>query len=268
MQLGQLRNQVAELARIIQSYGGGSTMPAAQSGAMPGMPGMSPAAPAGGGMNMGDVGMKRMGMMGMGGMKSGGMGMGIDKMKMMNMGAGSSGAGPSMATMPGGGMSMIDMMGMMEGMDMMGTMGGMQGMNPPSALPGFPGASHLYHIGATGFFLDHPEHITLTTEQETALNKAKEQAALAKNTADRQVGQAEQELWELTSSDQPDIAKIEAKVREIEKLRGDARIAFIRSVGEASKLLTDEQRKSLTGFAQPHPAASGSAHQHGSPPAN
>jgi len=68
MQLGQLRNQVAELARIIQSYGGGSTMPAAQSGAMPGMPGMSPAAPAGGGMNMGDVGMKRMGMMGMGGM--------------------------------------------------------------------------------------------------------------------------------------------------------------------------------------------------------
>ena len=34
------------------------------------------------------------------------------------------------------------------------------GMSMPSALPGFPGQSHLYHIGATGFFLDHPEHIT------------------------------------------------------------------------------------------------------------
>ena len=126
---------------------------------------------------------------------------------------------------------------------------------PQSALPGFPGASHLYHIGATGFFLDHPEHITLTTEQQVALNKIKDQAMLAKSAADRAMEQAEQDLGTLTGSDQPEIAKIEAKVRDIAKMAGDQRLAFIRAVGEAAKLLTADQRKILTGFAPPAPAA-------------
>ena len=126
---------------------------------------------------------------------------------------------------------------------------------PQSALPGFPGASHLYHIGATGFFLDHPEHITLTTEQQVALNKIKDQALLAKSAADRAMEQAEQELGILTAADEPEIAKVEAKVREIAKMAGDQRLAFIRAVGEAAKLLTADQRKSLTGFAPPAPAA-------------
>ena len=99
--------------------------------------------------------------------------------------------------------------------------------------------------------------IALTTEQQAALNKAKEQALLAKSTADRAVEQAEQALWTLTAADQPDAAQVEAKIREIEKLRGDERLAFIHAVGDASKLLTDEQRKILTGFAPP--ASAGAA---------
>jgi Spy/CpxP family protein refolding chaperone len=135
----------------------------------------------------------------------------------------------------------------------------MMGMAPAvvmkeSALPGFPGASHLYHIGSTGFFLDHSEHITLTIEQQKSLNQMKEDSELAKNTAKRKIDQAEQELWQLTSADQPDEGKIEAKIGEIEKFRGDERLAFIRSVGEAAKVLTDEQQKSLTGVAPPAPA--------------
>ena len=59
----------------------------------------------------------------------------------------------------------------------------------------------------------------------------------------------------LTAADQPDAAKIEAKIRENEEICGDERLAFIRAVGAASKLLTNEQRKSLTGFAPPAPAA-------------
>ena len=125
---------------------------------------------------------------------------------------------------------------------------------PQSALPGFPGASHLYHIGATDFFLDHPQHIALSTEQMAALNKAKEQSLLAKSTTDRALEQAEQELWTLTASDQPDAAKIESKIRDIGKQTGDERLTFIRAVGDASKILTDEQRKILTGFASPAPA--------------
>ncbi len=227
--------------------GGGAT-PA------PPMAGMSGgAAPASGSMNMMGMMDKMMGMMdkmmGMGGgapMPGGGMGMDMMEMGAMPGGGAMPAKTPAagMANMSGGGM-----MGMMGMMDMGG--GASMAAMPQSALPGFPGASHLYHLGATGFFLDHPQHITLTTQQQAALNQAKEQALLAKTTADRAVEQAEQDLWTLTAADQPDAAKIEAKIREIEKLRGDERLAFIRAVGEASKLLDDEQRKILTGFAPP-----------------
>jgi Spy/CpxP family protein refolding chaperone len=129
----------------------------------------------------------------------------------------------------------------------------------PSALPGFPGATHLYHCGATGFFLDHRQYITLSTEQQTMLNQIKEQAALDKASANRSVQESEQDLWTLTAADQPDNTQIEAKVAEIEKLKGDARLRFISAVGEAAKVLNDEQRKSLTGFAPPAPAAPAAA---------
>ena len=175
---------------------------------------------------------------------------------------------PTGPPMPGGGMSgmMTGMMGMMNQMMGMGTMpAASPGMAmsptaiPKSALPGFPSVSHLYHIGSTGFFLEHAQHINLTAEQQTALNKMKEDALAAKTNSDHQIEQAEQELGILTSSDQPDAAKIETKVREIEKLRVDERISFIRAVGEAAKLLTDDQRKILTGAMQPAVAPSPAA---------
>ena len=164
-----------------------------------------------------------------------------------------------------GGM-MTGMMGMMNQMMGMGAMPaaspGMP-MSPPaipqSALPGFPGVSHLYHIGSTGFFLEHAQHIGLSADQQAALTKLKEQALTAKTGTDRQIEQAEQEMATLTSIDQPDAAKIEAKVHEIEKLRTDERLSFISAVGEAAKLLTDDQRKVLTGAMQtaaPSPSAS------------
>ena len=181
---------------------------------------------------------------------------------------------PPSGGMPGmGGMGMDDMMGMggmsgsgggmmMDDMNMMGMgpMGGQKGMKMKmtAALPGFPGASHIYHIGATDFFLDHPEHITLTNDQQVKLNAIKQKAVTDKANAQRKIDEAEQQLWELTAADQPDAGKIDAKVKEIEKLRGDQRMAFIRSVGEAAQVLTDDQRKSLLG----HAPASPSPHVH------
>lgn len=213
------------------------------------------APPAAGMPGMGASGKKpAMGMMDdmMGGKKMGGGGMGMMDDKMMGgMGGGSAGM-PGMGG-SGGGMGMMDddmdMMGMMG----MGSMGGAKGkkMKMTAALPGFPGASHIYHIGATDFFLDHPEHITLSTEQKTKLAQMKQKATTAKASAQRKIEEAEQQLWELTGSDQPDAAKMDAKVREIEKLRGDQRMAFIQAVGESAQVLTDEQRKILIGQAQP-----------------
>lgn len=248
----------------------GATKPA---GGMSGMGGG--ASPPGGEMGMMGMKMdKMMGMMdkmmgGMGGgakpagapMAGGGMGMmDMDKMEMGGMGGG---AMPAGAPMAGGGMGMMDMdkMEMAGMMGKMGSMGGKGGssMAMPSALPGFPGATHLYHCGATGFFLDHQQYITLSTEQQMMLNQIKEKAALDKASANRSVQEAEQDLWTLTAADQPDNTQIEAKVAEIEKLKGDARLRFISAVGEAAKVLNDEQRKSLTGFAPPAPAAPAAA---------
>ncbi len=133
---------------------------------------------------------------------------------------------------------------------MMGQMGAAQpAAVMPSALPGFPGASHLYHVGATGFFLDYSAALMLTTNQQAALNAIKEKSSGTQASAQRQVDQAEQELWVLTSSDQPDAMALETKVREIENLQGEQRIAFIRAVGEAARILTDDQRAALLGTA-------------------
>ena len=213
-------------------------MPKMKTGAAPAPPitGMS-GSPASGGMGMMGMMDKMMGMM--------------DKMMGMDGGGAMPPAAP-MAGAPGMAMAAMEMAGMM-GMSPMA--GGSPAAIAESALPGFPGASHLYHIGATSFFTDHSGHIGLTLEQQVGLNQAKQQAAFAKSTADRATDQVEQELWMLTAADQPDAALIEAKIRENEKLRSDERLAFIRAVGEASKLLTDGQRKSLTGFAPPAPAS-------------
>lgn len=189
---------------------------------------------------------------------SGGMGM----MGMMNEMGGTQGMGGNQggANMQGG----MGMMGMMRSMKMMGDASGAGTSTFLSALPGFPGTSHIYHIGATGFFVDHADHIKLTNEQKTSLNKARDESALEQATYQRKIEQAEQELFSLTSADAPDAQKIEAKVREVEKLRGDQRLAFIRSVGEAAKVLTEEQRKILTGETpQPNaPQPGGNAMQH------
>ena len=124
-------------------------------------------------------------------------------------------------------------------------------MAESAALPGIPGISRPYHIGATGFFLNHAEHITLSTKQQAALNRMQQKALLSKATTQRRIDEAEQELWELTGADEPEAARIQAKLLTIEKLRGEQRRAFILSVGEAVKVLTDEQRQMLLGTMEP-----------------
>lgn len=195
-------------------------------------------------MEMGAMAAPDQGVQGMAGMaKGGGASMGdmMDMDMMMGMDA-----------MGGGGKGMME-----EDMDMMGMMGkgsmGAQGkkMQIASALPGFPGASHIYHIGATDFFLDHPEHITLTAPQQTELNRIKQKSLFDKATRERQIDEAEQALWQLTGAEEPDAAQIQTKVEEIEKLRAEQRLTFIRSVGEAASVLTQEQRQALLGQATP-----------------
>ena len=124
----------------------------------------------------------------------------------------------------------------------------MNGMKIASSQPSHPGVSHLYHIGATGIFLNHAEQIALTTQQQAALNVIKQKSLLSRATAQRKIDEAEQELWELTAADDPDIAQIQAAVQRLETLRSGQRMGFIRSVAAAAKVLTDDQREALLGI--------------------
>lgn len=159
------------------------------------------------------------------------------------------GSGQMSGAMGGGGMGCcMGAMGQSPGAGM--------GMNmaTSSALPGFPGASHLYHIGATGFFLDHADKVNINAAQQTKLNGIKQQALKEQADRQRQIDAMEEELWFLTAAEQPDLPSIETKLREAEKAKTDQRIAFIRSVGEAASVLNPEQHKLLLGKV-PMPAA-------------
>jgi hypothetical protein len=224
-QIQQLQQQVATLQAILQKQNRQRRSSAMGSGGT-----MS----GGGKMTMMDDDMSQMGGMSSGGKSSGGGSMGMMEGEMGGM---SSGGNMKMCCMG-------EMGGMMGGMRSSG-MGGMK--RSSSAMPGQPGASHLYHVGSTGFFLDHAKHIALTPEQKTTLNRLKEKALLDRATQQRRIDGAEQELYMLTGADQPDVAQIQAKIAELEKLRADQRMNFIRAVGEAAKVLTHDQHRTLLG---------------------
>lgn len=127
---------------------------------------------------------------------------------------------------------------------------------PPPALPGFPGAPRLYHLGATDFFLDHPEHITLAARQREALEGIKSKAMSEQARYKRQIEEAENALWLLTGAESPDAATIARKTQEIERLLSQQRMTYIQAVGAAANVLGDEQRRQLVGSAPPKPAPS------------
>lgn len=56
---------------------------------------------------------------------------------------------------------------------------------------------------------------------------------------------ADMDLDTLLDADKLDMAKVEAKIRETEKLRADLRLARIRTIEKAKELLTPDQRKKL-----------------------
>jgi len=232
-QLRQLQAKVAQLEAILKQQRAGQSQAGSDMSAI----------------KMGGMKKKLKGMMK--GMKSEGT---SDESSSMKMGMKSGGMGMGKGGMSGmkdGGMGM-GMMGRMKGMGAKGT----GQMKMASSLPGFPGASHIYHVGATGFFLNHSDHITLTPEQQGQLNKVKEAALLSQGTFDRRIEEAEQQLWVLTGSDSPDATAIEARVGEIAKLSAEKRIVFIQAVGKATGVLTQEQRQTLIGLLPPeHTAA-------------
>ena len=89
------------------------------------------------------------------------------------------------------------------------------------------------------------QELGLTPQQVDSLRKLgmDSRRAAIRRSADLQIAQVD--LLGLRLSDPVDMGKVEAKVREIEKFKGDGRIAAIRTAEDAKAQLTAEQREKL-----------------------
>jgi DNA gyrase/topoisomerase IV subunit A len=93
--------------------------------------------------------------------------------------------------------------------------------------------------------LRNREKLGLSDEQVRRMEQLRtefEKESIRKD-ADRRV--AEMDLDALLNAPNVDMAKVEAKVREIEKQRADLRLARIRAIEKAKEQLTADQRKKL-----------------------
>ena len=99
-----------------------------------------------------------------------------------------------------------------------------------------------------GMLLRNQQQLGLTAQQVDSLRKMGMDARRAeiRRSADRQVAQVD--LMSLRFTDPVDMGKVEAKVREIEKLKGDGTIARFRTAEAAKAQLTPEQKEKLKGM--------------------
>ncbi|RMF91367.1 MAG: hypothetical protein D6736_05325 [Nitrospinota bacterium] len=95
------------------------------------------------------------------------------------------------------------------------------------------------------FFALVQEELGLTDEQVSALEQIRIERLKEHIRRKAAIQVAELELRELLAMDKVDLAKVEAKIREIEKLRADKRIVEIQLHEKAKRMLTPEQRQKL-----------------------
>jgi Spy/CpxP family protein refolding chaperone len=130
------------------------------------------------------------------------------------------------------------------------------GQHRPGGMRGHGGWHHhkmhrMHRFSLAGLALRHQKALALTPAQVDSLRKlgTDSRRDAIKRQADRKL--AELDLRTLMMPDPADankardLSKIEAKVREIEKLRADGRVAQIRTMEQSRQVLTPEQREKL-----------------------
>jgi len=93
--------------------------------------------------------------------------------------------------------------------------------------------------------LRHRAELGLSADQVKTLEELVERFRKDAEGRVSQVESAEQELAGLLKSDPVDMAGVESKVRAIETLRGDLRLARIRTIAQGRAALSPEQRTKL-----------------------
>jgi len=95
------------------------------------------------------------------------------------------------------------------------------------------------------FMLRHRGELELSQEQIRTLERLRNdfQREAIRREADLRI--AETDLTNLLDAEAVELGQVEAKVREIERLRADLRLARIRTIEEGKAQLSSEQRKKL-----------------------
>ena len=93
--------------------------------------------------------------------------------------------------------------------------------------------------------LRNREKLGLSTDQVKKLEQLRSEFQKDSIRRDADLRVAEMDLTSLLDAQPVDMPKVEAKIREIEKLRADARIARIRAMERGKEQLTADQRKKL-----------------------
>lgn len=101
--------------------------------------------------------------------------------------------------------------------------------------------------------LNYKDYLRLSSEQVRKLEQLRDnfQRQSIRSEADAKI--LDLDVAALLDSPTVDLAKVEQKIREGEKLRADLRIGRIRAVEQAKALLTAEQRKKFYESIEPRP---------------
>ena len=101
--------------------------------------------------------------------------------------------------------------------------------------------------------LRNRERLGLSDDQVKKLEQLRADFEKLSIRNDAELRVAEIDLTNLLQAQNRDLTKIEAKIREIERLRGDLRIERIRAIEKAKGLLTADQRKKLNDLLMDQP---------------
>jgi hypothetical protein len=95
------------------------------------------------------------------------------------------------------------------------------------------------------FILRNREKLDLSAAQVKSLEQLRNDFQKESIRKDADLRVAEMDLNALLIVEKVDMGKVEAKVREIERMRGDLRIARIRTIQKGKEVLNVDQRKKL-----------------------
>jgi Spy/CpxP family protein refolding chaperone len=107
----------------------------------------------------------------------------------------------------------------------------------------FGGRESTENRPAISQMLSYKDYLGLTPEQVKKLEQLRDnfQRQSIRNDADQRL--VELDIVNLLDNPTLDVAKVEGKIREAEKLRADLRIARVKVIEQAKAVLTAEQRK-------------------------